>query len=237
MTTADIPRIAAPLLLSAAFVLSAPPRPASPPVELAPGTAPEPAAAEVRAGLAQALAPGAPGYDRGVAHAPVTVIEFLDFGCRYCAQFAAATYPPIAAELVSTGAVRWRVVPFVLGMFHNGDAAARAADCAGRQGTAAFGRMHDRLFARQDEWTAAGDPDGLFESYAQASGLNLNRFASCYAGVETAQRIAAANALADRLGVRATPTFFVAGERVEGALPVAQFRALLLDALRQSRGH
>ncbi len=49
--------------------------------------------------------------------------------------------------------------------------------------------------------------------------------------------IRAANDLADRMGVRATPTFFVNGRRVEGALPAEQFRAVLMDALRPSRGN
>jgi predicted DsbA family dithiol-disulfide isomerase len=66
-------------------------------------------------------------------------------------------------------------------------------------------------------------------------GLDTARFASCYRRDEPAQRIRASNELADRIGVRATPTFVVDGYRVEGALPLEQFRAVLLDALRRSQ--
>jgi protein-disulfide isomerase len=237
MSRNDIPRIAAPLLLAIAIVASYRPPVTPPPVELAPGEAPPPAAAQVQAGWLAALAPGSPGYDWGTSSAPVTVLEFVDFGCRYCASFTAETYPQLAAAFVRSGQVRWMELPFALGMFPNGDAAARAAACAAEQGRAAFAKLHDRLFARQAEWQDAPDPSGWFGAYAQAVGLDLARFASCYASGATEARVRAANDLADRMGVIATPTFFINGRRVEGALPAAQFRAVLQDALRQGHTH
>lgn len=235
MNTSEIPRIAAPLLLAVAIVVSWPRREAVPPVELPPGEAPAPSAGETLAGFARATAPGAPGYDRGSVRAPVTVVEFADFGCRYCARFATEVYPRLADEFVTTGKVRWKYVPFVLGMFPNGDGAARAAECAAEQGKTAFGRMHDLLYARRPEWSGAADPAGSFRAYAAAAFLDEARFARCYGSEATGARLRASNELADQLGVRATPTFFVDGARVEGALPLEQFRAVLRDALAQRR--
>lgn len=236
MNTSALPRIAAPLILAAAILLSFRLESAPPPIELQPGEPPPPSADSTRAALDRALAPGAPGYDRGARQAPVTVLEFADFGCPYCARFATETYPPLAEEFVKTGLVRWKYVPFVLGIFGaNGDAAAQAAECAGAQGNAAFGRMHDRLFVEQDVWRSAPDPAGMFRAIAADAGLDPARFAACFASDEPERRIAAANALADQLGVRATPTFFINGQRVEGALPLEQFRAVLTDALRPLR--
>ena len=207
-----------------------------PPVALEAGEAPAPPAEQVRAALEQVLAPGAPGFDRGAERAPVTVVEFADFGCQYCALFATAADPQIATEFVATGKVRWRYVPFVLGMFPNGGEAARAGICAGEQGPAAFGRMHDRLYGQRTSWLAARDPAGTFGALAAASGLDAARFAACYAGEEAQARLRAANQLADRMGVSGTPTFFVNGERISGALPPEQFRVMLADALRRSAG-
>ncbi len=235
MTANAIPRIVAPVALAAAILLSFRSQEQVRPIELQGADPPEPPAAQVFGAFESALQPGTPGYDRGVTRAPVTVLEFADFGCRYCAQFALTTYPTIADEFVKSGKVRWKYVPFVLGMFPNGDQAARAAECAADQGMAAFDRMHDRLFRRQGEWSRNGDPAGLFRAYAQAAGLDVARFASCYTSQEPDGRIRASNDLADRMGVRATPTFFVNGYRIEGALPAEQFRAVLNDALRQSR--
>lgn len=228
-----VPRLAAPLLLSAAIVLSAPRSAPPPPIELPPGEPPAPSVTETRAVFDEALTPGSPGHDFGATRAAVTVLEFADFGCRYCARFTMETWPALAMDFVRTGKVRWKVVPFVLGMFPGSDAAARAAECAADQGRAAFARLHDRLFERQAEWAGAPDPAGLFHSYAAAAALDTARFASCYANNWPGERVRAANELADRMGVRATPTFFIDGHRVEGALPAVQFRAVLLDALRR----
>lgn len=236
MTTSEVPRIVTPLAIAAAILVSFHAGAPSRPVELAAGDAPQPSAAEARAAIAAALAPGGPGYDRGATRAAVTVLEFADFGCPYCAQFAAVTYPQLAREFVASGLVRWKYVPYVMGIFPNGDQAARAGDCAGQQGRIAFSRMHDQLFGLQEEWKGVGDPAAAFRSLVSPAGLDLKRYDACWAGDGPDRRIRASSTIADRLGVRATPTFFVNEQRVEGALPLAEFRALLLDALRRSRG-
>ncbi len=235
MSTAEIPRLAAPLLLAAAIVVSWPRSESAAPVALQPGEAPAPSEQETSWAFARAMAAGGPGYDRGAARAPVSVLEFADFGCRYCAQFAAEVYPRLADEFVRTGKVRWKYVPFVLGMFPGGEGAARAAECAAEQGTAAFGRMHDLLYARRAEWGGGGDAAGLFRAYATAASLDGRRFAACWASAGPGARIAASNKLADEMGVRATPTFFIDGARVEGAVPYDEFRAVLLDQLARAR--
>jgi len=227
MSWTEVRRLGVPLAIAVAIVLSMKREPAEPPVELPSGVPAAPSVAELDAALQRALAPGAPGYERGAADAPVTVLEFADFGCRYCARFAAETYPGLAGEYVRTGRVRWRYVPFVMGMFANGAEAARAAVCAAEQGRSAFDRMHERLYRLQGEWTGSGDAVGVFRAYAAAVGLDEARFSSCWSSDLPVERIRAANELADQLGVRATPTFFVAGNMVEGALPLAQFRAVL----------
>ena len=159
------------------------------------------------------------------------MLEFADFGCRYCASFNAETYAQLAAEFVHTGKVRWKDMPFAVGLFPNGDAAARAAVCAANQGKAAYVRMHDRLFAEQAAWQDAPDPLPFLLSYAGDIGLDQTRFVACYASDASEARVRAANALADRMGVRATPTFFINGRRLEGALPADEFRTLLLEVL------
>ncbi len=236
MNTSEVPRIGTPLVLAAAILLSFSLERAPQPIELQPVSPPPPSADSTRAMLAGALAPGAPGFDRGAERAPVTVLEFADFGCPYCARFAAVTYPSLEAEFVKTGRVRWRYVPFSLGIFTNDDEAARAGECAGEAGRTAFSRMHDRLFAEQEGWKATPDPAGTFAAIAAGAGMDRARFADCYVGDGAKRLVLAANALADALGVRATPTFFVNGYRVEGSLPPEQFRSLLEEALGAAHG-
>ncbi len=170
------------------------------------------------------------GFDRGRPDAPVLVLEFSDFGCPYCSRFALQTLPQIENEFISKGTVRWKYVPFVMGMFPNGGEAARAAECAADQDRSQFWRMHDKLYGSQREWRGTTDPETLFQSYAESLGLNGKAFAACYGSDKVKARIAANNEMAARLGVQATPTFFVNGVRIQGALPMDQFRLFLRGA-------
>lgn len=170
------------------------------------------------------------GYERGSPDAAITVIEFSDFGCPYCARFALDTYPALHREFVETGRVRWQYVPFVMGMFTNGAEAARAAECAGEQDE--FWAMHHHLFERQSQWKATDDPEATFTGFAASLGLDAGRFGSCYTEDRRGDRTQAANLAADRLGIRGTPTFLVNGYFVQGAPPLEQFRAALEDLSR-----
>lgn len=163
--------------------------------------------------------------------ATVTVVEFSDFGCKYCGQFHRQTLPALRRDYVATGKVRWRMVPFVLGIFPNGTEAMRAAGCAAEQGEETFWAMHDTLFARQDDWKETTHVDQLFRSFAVVAGAEGGAFTACYEGPRSADRVAAAHALAARTGVRSTPTFFVEGQMIQGALPEAEFRRVLDAAL------
>jgi protein-disulfide isomerase len=162
----------------------------------------------------------------------VTVVEFSDFGCPYCGGFENQAFPALRKEFVETGKVTWRFVPFVLGMFPNGSEAMRAATCVAEQSEAGFWKMHDMLFSRQDEWKGMRSPDELFHNYAMTAGADGAKFDECYSSARAADREAAANALANRSGVHSTPTFFINGKMVQGALPLAQFQAILRDATK-----
>ena len=165
------------------------------------------------------------GYTRGAEDAPVVVYEFSDFGCPYCSIFAKRSYPELHAEFVDTGLVRWTYVPFVMGMFPNGAEAARTAECAAEQDN--FWEMHDRLYDNPNEWKGSNDPYAVFQSYADGLGLDANQFASCYQEDRQGARTEINNRAAAALRVRATPSFFINGRLVEGALPLGQFRRVL----------
>ena len=202
--------------------------------------APDPVVVEVQAG-------GAPtrvvlhgvdltgvGYDVGDPRAPLVMVEFSDFGCPYCAQYARETFPAIERDFIASGKVFYKHVPFVMGMFPNGERAARAAECAGEQGR--FWPMHDSVYAHQAEWKRGGDPDAVLGALGKPLVSDAKRWATCYAGDGRAARTAAANAAARRLGVRATPTFFLDGQMVEGALPLPAMRQGLETMLRERGG-
>lgn len=76
------------------------------------------------------------------------------------------------------------------------------------------------------------DADPLFLRYAEASGAEGDAFSSCYRDARSADRVEAARALATHAGVRSTPTFFVNGQIIQGALPLREFRAVLEELLQ-----
>lgn len=186
----------------------------------------------VRPGVAQQvpdILPASVGYTRGDAEAPVRVVEFSDYGCGYCAVFDVRTFPELEREFVTSGRVRWTYVPIRLQGFPKADEAAEAAECAGEQ--EAFWPMHARLFAERGQWSRADDPAEIFIAYAQSLGLDTTRFRQCTESRTMRGRVLEHTSLARVMGARATPTFFINGRRVEGALPAARFRTLLLREL------
>jgi protein-disulfide isomerase len=161
-----------------------------------------------------------PPEDRSVEHvlgnpeAPVTVIEYGDFECPYCAAAA-----PVLRQLVeeSDGRVRLVFRHFPLAGTHpHALTAALAAEAAGAQG--AFWPMHDVLFARQDRLS-----DTALRAYAEELGLDADRVVG-EAAQEFAGKVAAdfEQGLEDE--VAGTPTVIVDGELFSGRVELAALR-------------
>lgn len=165
------------------------------------------------------------GHDEGDPEAPVYVVEFSDFGCGYCRKFHLETLPALRREYIETGKVGWKIIPFDNGLFENSPAALTAAECAARQD--GFRDMSRRLYQDQGQWKPADEPGPRFRAYAEEIGLDLERFDRCVREDPAADRIAGANRVAARLGLRGTPTFFIDGYPVPGALPLDLFRQVL----------
>jgi protein-disulfide isomerase len=172
------------------------------------------------------------GYVLGDTTAAVLIVEFGDFACSACAEFWRETWPRVRGELVETGRVAWRHVPFLLG-FDRGDEGANAAECAADQG--AFWAMHDRLFEGQAEWTRGRRPEELFFRYAEEIGLEPTAFRQCYDDEAGEDRTDAATRAARDAGVRGTPTFFINGRPAVGALPFEMFLELVERAEQEGR--
>ena len=176
----------------------------------------------------------AQGYVLGSPTAPVEIIEFADFECPACGNFATITEPDVRARLVNTGQARVRFYDFPLDIHRNTWAASHAAACANDQGK--FWEMHDRLFAGQHEWNgeATRNPTKVHRGYAQALGLDVAKWESCVDN-QTHQRAIAANRdEAIRRGVGSTPTFIIGGKMVPGSLPYDEIARMVADAAKQA---
>jgi protein-disulfide isomerase len=175
-------------------------------------TAPVPPPREVD----PALAAQAEGYLIGRPDAPVKIIEFSDFECPYCAQFAAVTEPDIRKRLVETGEASFRYYDYPLDQHRNSWPASHAAACANEQGK--FWEMHERIFAGQGDWNtqATSNPRRIFQGYAREVGLDTGKWEQCYDSQRYLTKIQANKAEGDRRQIGGTPTFFVNDRKFEG---------------------
>lgn len=174
---------------------------------------------------AVAKAAGFPGYSLGSPDAPVTVIEYADFECPACAQFAVLTMHDVKERLVAAGRVRWQFRDFPLPGHRHSRLAHHAAACAAEQGR--FWEMHDQLFYGQSTWAAERNPSGRFRDYARAVSLDLARYDECMESARYSARIEASVREGERLGVNSTPTFIVGNRRYPGFMAYDALRALI----------
>lgn len=170
------------------------------------------------------------GHDTGSTKAKVFVVEFADFGCGYCARWNVETHPKVDSAHIRPGLVRFKMVPFVTGMFRNSRDVAEASECAAEQG--AFWKMHDLLYAKRKEWMASTDIKSLINKYVTQLKLQPAPFARCMMNPETKRRIQRNDAIAQQLAIRGTPTFYVNGRIVPGAVPFDLFSQVITAAAR-----
>lgn len=176
----------------------------------------------------------AQGYLRGDSTAPVQILEWADYECPACAQFATITEPDVRKRLIETGLASYRFFDFPLEQHRNSMDASMAAACAGDQGK--YWEMHDQLFAGQDRWNTltTSNPKGIFEGYAKQIGLDMATWETCYDTDKHARRIQANRAEGERRQVRSTPTFVIGKRLLAGALPYDKIKALVDSAAAEA---
>jgi protein-disulfide isomerase len=167
------------------------------------------------------------GMAWGPAGAPVTILDFSDFGCSHCGTFALNQGERLRAEYEQTGKVRFEFKPFVLN-WDTTAAPANAAACAAEQGK--FWDYHDALFVRQGSSSQAFAPASL-KAYAAELGLDATSFNRCVDQKEQYGLLQDIGAEARARGVNATPTFFVNDKKIEGAAAYEVFQDAIDQAL------
>jgi protein-disulfide isomerase len=176
----------------------------------------------------------AEGYLLGSPTAPVEVIEFADFECPSCGQFATITEPDVRTNLINTGKIRVRYIDFPLPMHHNTWDASLAAACANEQGK--FWQMHDQLFANQDRWNGetTSKPRPVIADLAKSIGLDMDKYDACMENDSQRAKVQSHLLEAERRGVNQTPTFIIGGTMTPGAIPYDTFKRLVDAALAKA---
>lgn len=158
--------------------------------------------------------------------AKLTVVEFGDYECPAC-QAA----QPVSKQIIKdyAGKINYVFRNFPLPQHTKGLISAEAAEAAGAQGK--FWEMHDKLYETQEVWVVSDKPLDLFAGYAQELGLDVNRFREEVSANKYQDRITGDYNDGTALGIRATPTFFIGTERLEGVPTYNEFKAKLDAAL------
>jgi protein-disulfide isomerase len=105
--------------------------------------------------------------------------------------------------------------------------------CAGAQGK--FWPMHDGLFATQNSWEELASPTAVFDSLAQANGLDMKRWRDCVKSGIMKPLIQADHDRAAQAGTNATPTFMIGDKILTGAQPIAELGQAIDSALAKSK--
>jgi Na+/H+ antiporter NhaA len=171
--------------------------------------------------------PVSPGRDhvRGPIDAPLTLVEFGDYECGFCARVTG-----VGEEVRQRfgNQVRYVFRHLPLGDAHeNAELAAIAAEAAGEQGR--FWDMHDMLFDHQNELEVQD-----LIGYAHEIGLDVERFVRDLDEDVVAARVRADVASAEESGAQATPTFFIQGRRHTGPHDARSLIQALQSALQSS---
>ncbi len=191
----------------------------------------------------EALVEMATGVERGDPNAPITIMEFGDFQCPACQQFATLVKPQLDLAYVEGGVARFVFHDFpVVSAHQHAFLAARGARCALDQGEQYFWPYHDQLFSHQSTWMLSqGPPMNAFEDYASTIGLDVGDFASCLDSDRFADVVSANLRLGMELGVTGTPTVFVSrgggiGIRVSRWNEFEGFRSVIESLLEEDAG-
>ncbi len=166
---------------------------------------------------------------RGNPNARVTIVEYSDFQCPYCGK----AYTTLENQVMKDYGDRVRLVykNFPLSNIHPwADNAALAAACARRQSPEAFWKLYDFFFKNQAALTA-DSVKSKAGGVLKAAGADVSAFDACFDSKAALDSVKADQAEAESLGVRSTPTFFINGRKLEGALPYESFKSALDQAL------
>jgi protein-disulfide isomerase len=166
-----------------------------------------------------------PAYSYGNTNAEITVVEFSDLECPFCARLH-----PTLKELVDTsaGSIRWEYRHLPLSSHLGAFPAAVASECVGRQlGSEGFFSFLDAVFTRLGNYEPA-----KFRAEAIALGVHGETFDTCLVDTVISDLVTEDAAAASQVGARGTPFSVIVDssgvtQSLSGALPLAQWQSVI----------
>jgi len=150
---------------------------------------------------------------KGQADAPLTLVEYTDYQCPFCARHSQTVLPQLVKNFIETGKVRYVLRDFPLASIHPHAAKAHeAAHCAGEQGK--YWELHDLLFSNQKEL----QPEKLADYAATAGVADAMAFQACVDSGKYSEQTKTGVGEGTKAGVRGTPTFALGRTKADGTV-------------------
>ncbi len=161
---------------------------------------------------------------KGNPSAKLTIVEFADYQCPYCARFQTDTLPQILKDYVDTGKAKF-VFKNLAFLGQESKDAGNAALCAKEQNK--FWEYHDKLFSSQNGENQGGFAPDKLKGFAAGLGLNTTQFNDCVDKQKYSAQVLADNAEAGKNGFQSTPSTAVGSTAIVGAQPYTQFKTAI----------
>ena len=162
----------------------------------------------------------------GDEDAPVTIVEFSDYECPFCARFYSQTLAQIKSKYIETGKVKFVYRDFPLGFHQQAIPAAIAANCAGEQGK--YFEFHDKVFTNGG---SGGKSGADYKQWAKEIGVDVAAWEQCLDDPKQAAEIQKDLSDGSAAGISGTPGFIIEGQLVSGAQPFSAFEQIIEAAL------
>lgn len=191
--------------------------------------------------IRQIIAPiseNVPVLASGDGSSNVTMVEFGDYQCQFCARFHNETKDQILNNFVNTGALRFVFKDFVINDLPADRAstlAAEASYCAADQGK--YWQYHDELYNNSRGENTGWVTEESLKQFANRIGIqNLGQFSRCLEDHTHRETVEANTQLANSIGLRSTPSFIILSNEtvpiaIEGAQPYVVFEQAIRDVL------
>jgi protein-disulfide isomerase len=167
---------------------------------------------------------------KGDVNAKVTVIEFADFRCPYCNQWFQAVEPKLMQDYVNTGKIKFAFRNYAF-LGPASTMAANAGECANEQGK--FWEFHDYMYSHQpDESNTSMYTVDNLSQIAGTLGMDQSQFQTCLSSNKYTSAVTKDLNDGSAAGVSGTPTTFVNGMALVGAVPYDQIKQQIDQALK-----
>jgi protein-disulfide isomerase len=194
-------------------------------------SAPEKPKGDQPVNTAELLQPGALGdVAIGRDDAPVTIVQYISLNCPGCGTFQAETLPKLKKSYIDKGKAR-----LIMREFPEDNASTQAAMAVRCVPAKDYFKAVDKLVAHQKDWAGPDAKKDALYNLVKFTGIKHDKFDACLANQSITDGLALVKDRGKAFGVTVSPTFFVNGKRVAGAVSYDEMLLVIEAALAKSQ--